>query len=83
MIGQNVPRFDGVAKVIGTARYIDDVPPLEGELFGHTVRSPVARGLLKKITLDPSFDWSDVTVVTAADCEHNVVALIEDDQPIL
>jgi CO/xanthine dehydrogenase Mo-binding subunit len=85
MIGQNVPRTDGVAKVIGTARYIDDVPPLPGELWGVTVRSPVARGVLKKIELDPSFDWSDVTVVTAEDMdpEHNIVALIEYDQPVL
>jgi CO/xanthine dehydrogenase Mo-binding subunit len=85
MIGQNVPRTDGVGKVIGTARYIDDVPPLEGELWGVTVRSPVARGVLKKIELDPAFDWSDVTVVTADDLddEHNIVALIEYDQPVL
>jgi CO/xanthine dehydrogenase Mo-binding subunit len=72
--------------VNGTARYVDDVPPLPGELFGLTVRSPVARGILRGITLDPSFDWEDVTVVTASDFsekDHNVVALIEDDQPIL
>jgi len=85
MIGQNVPRTDGVAKVVGTARYIDDVPPFPGELWGVTVRSPVARGVLRKIELDPSFDWSDVTVVTADDMdpEHNVIAVIEYDQPVL
>lgn len=83
MIGQNVPRTDGVAKVVGSARYVDDVPPLPGELWGCTVRSPVARGLLEKITLDPSFDWSDVTVVTADDVPVNIVALIEEDQPVL
>ncbi|MBI2389228.1 MAG: xanthine dehydrogenase family protein [Deltaproteobacteria bacterium] len=91
MIGQNVPRTDGLAKVVGTARYIDDVPPLEGELWGVTVRSPVARGVLTKIELDPSFDWSDVTVATADDLEDpklnpggvNLVALIEEDQPVL
>jgi CO/xanthine dehydrogenase Mo-binding subunit len=87
MIGQNVPRTDGVAKVVGTARYVDDVPPMPGELWGVTVRSPVARGALRGIELDPSFDWSDVTVVTAADLDEqgvtNLVALIEEDQPIL
>lgn len=87
MIGQNVPRTDGFAKVVGTARYVDDVPPMPGELWGVTVRSPVARGALRKIEFDPSFDWSDVTVVTAHDIEQqgdtNLVALIEEDQPIL
>ncbi len=87
MIGKSVPRTDGVAKVIGTARYVDDVPPLPGELWGVTVRSPVARGRLVGVELDPAFDWSDVTVVTARDLDAwgcpNVVAVIEEDQPIL
>jgi len=91
MIGQNVPRTDGTAKVTGAAHYVDDLPPSEGELFGVTVRSPVARGVLRGFERDPSFDWSDVVMVTAADIEDpkfnpggtNVVALIEDDQPIL
>ncbi|GAC1588550.1 MAG: hypothetical protein NVS3B20_16360 [Polyangiales bacterium] len=92
MIGQNVARADGVNKVNGVARYVDDLPKLdEGELFGVTVRSNVARGVLRGFTRDPSFDWSDVTIVTAQDVEneawnpggHNSVALIEEDQPIL
>lgn len=86
-IGRNVPRTDGHAKVTGKALYVDDLPPRPGELWGVTVRSPVAHGTLRAIELDPTFDWSDVTVVTAADLPalgvENVVALIEDDQPIL
>ena len=31
----------------------------------------------------PDFDWTGITVVLAADVPENVVALIEDDQPIL
>ena len=87
VLGQSPPRTDGLSKVIGAARYVDDLPKMEGELFGVTVRSPVARGTLVAIERDPSFDWSDVTVVTARDLPalgvHNLVMLIEEDQPIL
>ena len=48
------------------------------------MRSTVAHGVLEAIELDPSFDWSQVTVATAADIPgKNVIALIEDDQPAL
>ncbi len=82
-VGQNVPRVDGAAKVQGLAAYVDDLV-VPGALFGATVRSQVARGRLRGIRRDPSFDWSGVTVATAADIPgDNVVALIEDDQPLL
>jgi CO/xanthine dehydrogenase Mo-binding subunit len=82
-VGKSIPRSDGVAKVIGTARYVDDLPRMKDELFGATVRSPVARGRIRAIKFDPSFDWSDVTVVRAQEVAHNTVAVIADDQPIL
>jgi CO/xanthine dehydrogenase Mo-binding subunit len=82
LVGHSVPRTDGPAKVTGAARYVDDlVRP--GTLWGGTLRSDVARGRLVSITKDPSFDWNGVTVITAADVPVNVVALIEDDQPVL
>lgn len=83
LVGENVTRVDGAAKVTGVARYVDDIPPMPGELHGATVRSHVARALLRGIVLDPTFDWSDVTVVTADDVPDNVVQLIVDDQPVL
>lgn len=82
-VGTNVPRVDGLAKVTGRAAYVDDLRPAPGELFGATVRSPVARGILRSVTLDPSFDWSDVTVVQASDVEINEVQCISAEQPIL
>lgn len=82
-VGTSVPRIDGAAKVTGRALYVDDIPAKEGEIFGVTVRSPVPRGVLRGVSLDPDFDWSDVTVVRAEDVPTNVVALIVDDQPIL
>lgn len=85
-VGKSMPRVDGVAKVTGRARYLDDLPAALA-WHGATVRSKIAHGLLEAIELDPAFDWSQVTVLTAADVEgygfHNLIHLIEDDQPAL
>jgi CO/xanthine dehydrogenase Mo-binding subunit len=63
--------------------YLDDLDAA-GAWHGATVRSQVAHGVLEAIDLDPAFDWSTVTVVTAADIwGKNAIALIEDDQPAL
>ncbi|HEX5854799.1 MAG TPA: xanthine dehydrogenase family protein molybdopterin-binding subunit [Thermoanaerobaculia bacterium] len=82
LVGRSVPRADGPAKVDGTARYVDDLTR-PGLLLGATLRSPVARGRLNGVRRDPAFDWAGVTVVTAEDVPVNVVALIEEDQPVL
>jgi CO/xanthine dehydrogenase Mo-binding subunit len=82
-VGVSVGRVDGHAKVSGTAQYIADYPRRDGELLGATVRSQVPRGIIKSVDFDPSFDWSDVTRVVAADVPENVVQLLEDDQPVL
>ena len=82
-VGTSLPRVDGVAKVTGRARYLDDLDA-PGAWHGATVRSKVPHGVLQGIDLDPSFDWSSVVVVTAADIPgKNVIAMIEDDQPAL
>ncbi|MCA9525969.1 MAG: xanthine dehydrogenase family protein [Myxococcales bacterium] len=83
LIGQDLIRADGPAKVTGQARYVDDVRP-DGCLYGFTVRSPWAHARIDGIELDPDFDWTDITVCTAADIPgENVVALMTDDQPVL
>jgi CO/xanthine dehydrogenase Mo-binding subunit len=82
-VGTSLPRVDGVAKVTGRARYLDDLDA-PGVWYGATVRSTVPHGVLEAIDLDPGFDWSKVVVATAADIPgKNVIALIEDDQPAL
>ncbi|MBA3819667.1 MAG: xanthine dehydrogenase family protein, partial [Deltaproteobacteria bacterium] len=78
-----MPRVDGVAKVTGRARYLDDLDA-PGAWHGATVRSQVAHGVLSAIDLDPAFDWSQVVVATAADIAgNNFIRLIEDDQVAL
>ena len=82
-VGASVPRVDGIAKVPGRARYLDDLDA-PGAWHGVTVRSTVAHGVLEAIDLDPGFDWSQVTVATAADVPgNNFIRLIEDDQVAL
>src|SRR5882724_2844989 len=82
-VGRPVLRREGGDKVTGRARYTDDLV-VPGAWYGKTIRSTVARGALRSITLDPGFDWSRVVVVTANDIPgENVVQLIRDDQPAL
>src|SRR6266545_3197611 len=82
-VGINIPRLEAHDKVTGHALYVDDLA-VPGMLHGRTVRSAIARGIIKKIELDPAFDWSGVVVADYRDIPgENVLALIEDDQPLL
>ncbi|KAA6463022.1 xanthine dehydrogenase family protein [Acidobacteria bacterium AB60] len=83
IVGSSVPRKEGVDKLTGRARYVDDMH-LEGMWHGVTVRSAIARGLIRSITFNPGIDWSEFTVVTAADIPgKNHIQLIFSDQPCL
>ena len=81
-IGTSVPRREAHAKVTGRARYVDDVT-LPGMIHGVTVRSKCPHGRIRSIDFGPGIPWSEIVTVTAADVPHNVVALINDDQPAL
>jgi CO/xanthine dehydrogenase Mo-binding subunit len=81
VVGANVARKEGWAKVVGTARYADDLR-VPGMLFGRTIRSAIPAGRIEAIHLD--FDLAGFTIVDHRDVPgRNVVALIEDDQPCL
>ena len=82
-IGKPVPRKEGRKKVTGQALYVDDIsfPEL---LHGATVRSSIARGIIKNISFRGNLPWDEFTIVTAADIPAaNHVALILEDQPYL
>ena len=85
-VGKNVERAEGVDKLTGQARYIDDLV-FPDMLHGATLRSTVPRGRILEVTRDPAFDWSGFTVVDHRDIAEgggrNVVAMIVDDQPLL
>jgi CO/xanthine dehydrogenase Mo-binding subunit len=89
-----VPRVDGVAKVTGTARYLDDLDLPAGAQHGVTVRSTIAHGTFEGLDLDPGFDWTGITVVTADQLGwgkglaaggfgENYIAMLDVDQPAL
>lgn len=76
-------RLEGLAKLTGRERYVDDLP-LAGFLWGATVRSAAPRGRITAVHFDRDIDWSQFTVVDHRDLPGpNVIALIESDQPVL
>jgi CO/xanthine dehydrogenase Mo-binding subunit len=83
IVGRSARRREGPDKLCGTAKYVDDYV-MPGCLFGATLRSTIACGRIRGVTLDPSFPWSEYVVATADDIPGaNHVALIENDQPLL
>ncbi|HKP47741.1 MAG TPA: xanthine dehydrogenase family protein molybdopterin-binding subunit [Pyrinomonadaceae bacterium] len=82
-IGKSVPRKEGRKKVTGKALYVDDIS-FPGMIYGTTVRSSIARGLIKNVSFEGDIPWDEFTVVTAKDIPgENYVALILNDQPYL
>jgi CO/xanthine dehydrogenase Mo-binding subunit len=80
-VGRNVLRKDGLDKVSGRARYIDDIT-LPGLLHARTIRSTIAAGEIAAIRFN--FETTGFTVVDHRDIPgRNIVALIDDDQPSL
>jgi CO/xanthine dehydrogenase Mo-binding subunit len=80
---RSVPRVDAVPKVLGLARFTDDLV-VPGAWHGCTVRSAVPHARLLGIDRDSEFDWSRVVLLTAADVPgDNVIHLMKDDQPVL
>jgi len=83
IVGTSVLRKEGVDKLLGRARYVDDIER-DGMWFGATVRSTVPRGLIRSIGFDRRIEWTEFTIVTAADIPgKNHVHLIIADQPCL
>jgi CO/xanthine dehydrogenase Mo-binding subunit len=80
-VGRKVFRKEGLEKVTGAARYVDDLV-FPGMIYGATIRSPVACGEIAGVRLD--FDRTGFTIADWRDIPgKNVIALIEDDQPCL
>jgi CO/xanthine dehydrogenase Mo-binding subunit len=83
IVGRPVFRKEGVAKVRGAARYIDDLS-LPGMIFGATVRSSIPCGRLLKVEFGSGIPWEEFTIVTAKDIPgKNYIALIQNDWPCL
>ncbi|MGK5088208.1 xanthine dehydrogenase family protein molybdopterin-binding subunit [Bdellovibrionota bacterium FG-2] len=85
-VGKSVPRKEARSKITGEAKYVDDLS-FPGMIYGVTVRSPVARGRLKKILFEGDLPWNEITKVTSQDIKdipgENCVAVILKEQPML
>jgi len=66
IVGKSPQRKEGKDKVLGRARYVDDIA-LPGMWFGATVRSSIPRGRITSIKFDPVIPWNEFTIVSAAD----------------
>ncbi len=76
-------RREGLAKLSGRERYVDDLP-LDDFLWGGTVRSPAPRGRIADIRFPSWFRGAGFIVVDHRDIPgRNAVFLMEDDQPAL
>lgn len=83
VVGRSIPKLEAPDKVTGRAIYVEDVR-VPGLLHGATVRSTIPRGRIKSVELDSAFNWRGMVVADHRDIPgKNVVALIEDDQPLL
>lgn len=82
-VGKGIVRLDGEEKVRGLTRYADDIH-IPDCWFGEVVRSPVAKGRLRKINFDPAFDFSRVCVVLPNDIPgKNIVDMFGHDMPFI
>src|SRR6266699_1058476 len=80
-VGRNVLRKEGVEKVTGVARYLDDLS-FPNILHVRTIRSTIPAGEITGVSF--TSDPAGFTVVDhRAIPGPNVVALIDDDQPVL
>jgi len=79
IVGTSPIRKEGRAKVLGAAKYVDDIT-LPGMWHGATVRSNIARGRILSIEFPPGIPWHEFTIVTAADIpgENCIVHLAKD-----
>src|SRR3954453_19583731 len=81
VVGESVPRKDGIGKATGAALYADDIV-FPGMIHGRTIRSTIARGKLKSAKV-----LGDTPGLVVADYHdvpgRNVCYLIEQDQPFL
>ena len=80
IISKSVPKTDHALKANGSAKYLGDYPA-NGLLSGRILRSGIARGIVKKVTLPelpPGYFYVDKNDIPGV----NEVHMIQDDTPV-
>lgn len=82
-VGQSLPRYDGIGQVTGKTKFVDDFI-LPGMLYAKAVRSPVHKGIVRKIDLSAALKVPGVVgAVTAEDIPGVNLYGACMDQPVL
>jgi xanthine dehydrogenase large subunit len=81
-VGKNVPHDSARGHVTGESVYVDDIPPLHGELLVDFVWSPFARARIRSIDIDEAKKIA-AGVYTHRDLHHNQFGPIFQDEPLL
>ncbi len=80
-IGLSIPKYDGIGHVTGGTTYVDDVQ-LPGMLYIKVLRSPVHKGILRRLEVSAVENMAGVAgVITAKDIPGENV-YYADDQPV-
>jgi xanthine dehydrogenase large subunit len=83
-IGQNVPHDSARGHVTGESIYIDDMPPMPGELIVDFVWSPFAHARIRAIDFADAAQLPGVVALyTHHDLVHNELGPIIHDEPLL
>ncbi len=82
-VGQSLPRYDGIGQVTGKTKFVDDFI-LPGMLYAKAVRSPVHKGIVRKIDLSAALKVPGVVgALTAEDIPGVNLYGACMDQPVL
>jgi xanthine dehydrogenase large subunit len=80
-VGTNIPHDSAVGHVTGESIYVDDMPPLRGELLVDFVWSPLAHGRIRSVDLGDARNLAQV--FTHRDLHHNLFGPIIQDEVLL
>jgi xanthine dehydrogenase large subunit len=84
VVGQPLPHESAREHVRGTAAYVDDLPPIRGELIVDFVGSPVAHGRIAAVEIERARNVNGILcVLTAADVPENLIGPVFHDEELL
>jgi len=81
-VGKNVPHDSARGHVTGESQYVDDIPPLHGELLVDFLWSPFAHARIRSLDVEEARKAA-VGVYTFRDLHHNQLGPIVQDEPLL
>ena len=83
-LGTTNPHLSALKQVTGVAKYVDDIPKQNGELYGALVMSTKAHALIKNVDASKALSLDGVhEFITYQDFKHNKIGAIVKDEEIL